>query len=93
VSSISRWGRRLLKQLRSQQMWLVAAESRIHHSAATSHICWDRSCFSSLRPHREMLDTAGDPVEVGIKGCHPRPHDIDPRSLGSRRALPIFSLA
>ncbi|KAI2707449.1 hypothetical protein CBS147333_9343 [Penicillium roqueforti] len=33
-------------------------------SAATSHICWDRSCFSSLRPHREMLDTAGDPVEA-----------------------------
>jgi hypothetical protein len=33
-------------------------------SAATSHICWDRSCFSSLRPHREMLDTAGDPVET-----------------------------
>ncbi|OKP09992.1 Retrovirus-related Pol polyprotein from transposon TNT 1-94 [Penicillium subrubescens] len=33
-------------------------------SAATSHICWDRSCFSSLRPHHEMLDTAGDPVEA-----------------------------
>ncbi|KAJ5474060.1 hypothetical protein N7475_003626 [Penicillium sp. IBT 31633x] len=33
-------------------------------SAATSHICWDRGCFSSLRPHREMLDTAGDPVEA-----------------------------
>ena len=33
-------------------------------SAATSHICWDRSCFSSLRPLREMLDTAGDPVEA-----------------------------
>jgi transposase InsO family protein len=33
-------------------------------SAATSHICWDRSCFSSLRSHREMLDTAGDPVEA-----------------------------
>ncbi|CEJ62707.1 hypothetical protein PMG11_11200 [Penicillium brasilianum] len=33
-------------------------------SAATSHICWDRSCFVSLRPHREMLDTAGDPVEA-----------------------------
>ncbi|KAJ5903894.1 hypothetical protein N7504_006277 [Penicillium tannophilum] len=30
---------------------------------------------------------------VGIKGRHPRPHDIDPRSLGSRRALPIFHLA
>ncbi|KAJ6070608.1 hypothetical protein N7467_011927 [Penicillium canescens] len=26
--------------------------------------CWDRSCFSSLQPHREMLDTAGDPVEA-----------------------------
>lgn len=33
-------------------------------SGATSHICWDRSCFVSLRPHREMLDTAGDPVEA-----------------------------
>lgn len=33
-------------------------------SAATSHICWDRNCFSSLRPYREMLDTAGDPVEA-----------------------------
>ncbi|OQE62857.1 hypothetical protein PENNAL_c0258G03846, partial [Penicillium nalgiovense] len=33
-------------------------------SAATSHICWDRSYFSSLRPHREMLDTAGDLVEA-----------------------------
>jgi hypothetical protein len=33
-------------------------------SAATSHICWDRSCFINLRPHREMLDTAGDPVEA-----------------------------
>jgi transposase InsO family protein len=33
-------------------------------SAATSHICWDRGCFSSLRPYREMLDTAGDPVEA-----------------------------
>jgi transposase InsO family protein len=33
-------------------------------SAATSHICCDRGCFSSLRPHREMLDTAGDPVEA-----------------------------
>ncbi|KAK9845664.1 hypothetical protein MYU51_007280 [Penicillium brevicompactum] len=30
---------------------------------------------------------------VGIESRHPRPHDIDPRSLGSRRALPIFSLA
>ncbi|KAJ5704394.1 hypothetical protein N7536_000083 [Penicillium majusculum] len=30
VSSISRWGRKLLKQFRCQQMWLVAAESRIH---------------------------------------------------------------
>ena len=33
-------------------------------SAATSHVCWDRSCFVSLRPHREMLDTAGNPVEA-----------------------------
>ena len=33
-------------------------------SAATSHICWDRSCFNSLRPHCEMLDTPGDPVEA-----------------------------
>ncbi|KAJ9482036.1 hypothetical protein VN97_g11412 [Penicillium thymicola] len=32
-------------------------------SAATSYICWDRACFSSLRPYREMLDTAGDLVE------------------------------
>ncbi|KZN87647.1 hypothetical protein EN45_062080 [Penicillium chrysogenum] len=32
--------------------------------SARRHICWDRSCFSSLRPHREMLDTAGDPVEA-----------------------------
>lgn len=30
----------------------------------SADICWDRSCFSSLRPHREMLDTAGDPVEA-----------------------------
>ena len=33
-------------------------------SAATSHICWDRDCFTSLRQHRETLDTAGDPVEA-----------------------------
>lgn len=33
-------------------------------SAATSHICWDRDCFIDLRPHREMLETAGDPVET-----------------------------
>ncbi|KAJ5112062.1 hypothetical protein N7532_000107 [Penicillium argentinense] len=33
-------------------------------SAATSHICWDRHCFSSFRIHHEMLDTAGDPVEA-----------------------------
>ncbi|KAJ5267756.1 hypothetical protein N7478_010564 [Penicillium angulare] len=33
-------------------------------SAATSHIRWDRSCFTSLRPHREVMDTAGDPVEA-----------------------------
>jgi hypothetical protein len=33
-------------------------------SAATSHIYWDYSCFSSLRPHHKMLDTAGDPVEA-----------------------------
>ncbi|KAJ5455499.1 uncharacterized protein N7458_003763, partial [Penicillium daleae] len=33
-------------------------------SAATSHICWDRECFSSFRTHYEMLDTAGDPVEA-----------------------------
>ncbi|KAJ5267932.1 hypothetical protein N7478_010740 [Penicillium angulare] len=33
-------------------------------SAATSHIRWDRSCFTSLRPHREVLDAAGDPVEA-----------------------------
>ena len=32
-------------------------------SAATSYICWDRACFSSLRPYREMLDTAGDLVK------------------------------
>lgn len=33
-------------------------------SAATSHVCWDRECFTSLRQHREMLITAGDPVEA-----------------------------
>lgn len=33
-------------------------------SAATSHVCWDRECFTSLRQHREMLETAGDPVEA-----------------------------
>ncbi|GFF60823.1 retrovirus-related Pol polyprotein from transposon TNT 1-94, partial [Aspergillus udagawae] len=33
-------------------------------SAATSHVCWDRECFTSLRQHREMLMTAGDPVEA-----------------------------
>ncbi|KAJ5908255.1 hypothetical protein N7495_000937 [Penicillium taxi] len=32
-------------------------------SAATSHTCWDRSCFSSLRPYRDMLGTTGDPYE------------------------------
>lgn len=33
-------------------------------SAATSYICWDQSCFSSLRPYHEMLDTVGDLVEA-----------------------------
>lgn len=36
---------------------------RILDSAATSHVCWDRSCFVSLG-HHEMLDTGGDPVET-----------------------------
>ncbi|KAF9890009.1 hypothetical protein FE257_006689 [Aspergillus nanangensis] len=36
----------------------------IMDSAATSHVCWDRECFTSLRQHREMLMTAGDPVEA-----------------------------
>ncbi|KZN90146.1 hypothetical protein EN45_002580 [Penicillium chrysogenum] len=39
-----------------QPRWLL-------DSAATSYICWDRACFSSLRPYREMLDTPGDLVE------------------------------
>jgi hypothetical protein len=33
-------------------------------SAATSHVCWDRECFTSLRQHRETLETAGDPIEA-----------------------------
>ena len=32
--------------------------------AATSYICWDWSCFSSLRPYCEMLDMVGDLVEA-----------------------------
>ena len=32
-------------------------------SAATSYICCDRACFSSLRPYHVMLDTPGDLVK------------------------------
>lgn len=38
------------------------------NSAATRYICWDRACFSSLRPYRQMFDTAGDlmkPERIG----------------------------
>ena len=53
---------------RATALYTHAPNSRwILDSAATSHVCWDRSCFQTLRPNHEMLDTAGDPVEtVGI---------------------------
>ena len=50
---------------RATALYTRAPNSRwILDSAATSHICWDRDCFTSLRQHQEMLDTAGDPVEA-----------------------------
>ncbi|GKZ98228.1 hypothetical protein AnigIFM59636_002461 [Aspergillus niger] len=51
------------------------------YSTATSHVCWDRSCFVSLRAHCEMLDTAANPmaaegiatVKLTLRGKYNRP--------------------
>jgi len=56
-----------------QSPWLL-------DSAATSHVCWDQSCFTDIRPHHEWLDTAGDPVKtegigtvkLSLRGNHRR---------------------